>query len=444
MLRRPLLLVLPLALLACTVAPSSEDDAALSTSGLGTAPEIPELPTYGHAPWGGPDAARWRPEAIVANAASHAMNEAWKRAGVADVVVAIPLQLLSSGFREYGDGQANSRAELGHWRGQSRPPVVATAIHFANAPTKLTLRFDRALPYAGDAFELRYAATTLPLTATRDGRGDAVVEIALPAGLAFDDLLSDQAALVRPAGWGDWFPLHFRMPVKKIADLRASRLRFADGASILDRARVSSVGRADGLTTRERLQAHAFTAPYNGATGRVTPYEPASIHATYPFFGTTIVTGVGRGYTWVADERPQGFKMMYTCFERRRADLEASAPDGGVVSGGGWHQINDAAETILNDLEAAPAMVASGKNNVWLSSQLPGGDFAYGLTDVATFRWLRPGEAFITTKGGSTYDGAGRWYDTANYHWFFFQGDKDVCTEEIVSPDGQVPVGYDL
>ena len=39
-------------------------------------------------------------------------------------------------------------------------------------------------------------------------------------------------------------------------------------------------------------------------------------------------------------------------------------------------------------------------------------------------------QAFITVKG--------------SYHWYFFAQDKDVCTEEIVNPEGQIPVGFDL
>lgn len=443
------LLVL-LAPLAACAAPSADatDDVGATESNLGTDPTIPQLPAPGGAgdltPWGGNDAGKWRPEAILANAASQAINEGWSRPDVKDVVVAVPMKLWSSGFYEFGDGQANARPDFQDWRGQSRPPVVASVIKFKNAPTKLVLRFDRALPYTGTAFELRFNATTLPLTGTRNAQGDAIVEIPLPAGLSFDDLLSQQAALVHPAGWGDWFPIYFRTGVKKISDLRASQTKFSDGKTIVDREHVTSVGASDGKSVLERLQSHSFGFGYNGAGGIVQPFIPASVHATYPFFGKNITTGVGRGWTWVADQRPNGFKVMYTCFERRRLDLEVSAPDGGVPSGGGWHQINDAAETILNDLETGPLMVAAGRNNPWLETHLPSGKLAYGLTDVATFRWLKPGEAFITTKGNWADDGKGKWFEQSNYHWYFFQQNKDVCTEEIVNAPGQIPQNFDL
>jgi hypothetical protein len=429
----------------CALENRAEEAVESAEGELGTDATIPALPAPGGsgalAPWGGNDASKWRAEAITANAASLAMNAAWSRTDVKDVVVAIPTKLWSSGFFEFGDGQANARPDYEWWTRNTntpRPPVVAAVIKFKNAATRLQIRFDRALPYSGTSFELRYNATTLPLTATRDAQNDAVVEIDLPQGLSFGDLFSEQSALVHPVGWADWFPLHFRMPTKKISDLNASNLSFSDGKKIIDREKVTSIGATDGKTPLERLLGHSFSAQYNGAWGTsVQPFQPASIHAKYPFFGKTLITGVGKGWTWVADERPNGYKVMYTCFERRRQDLEASAPDGGVASGGGWHQINDAAETIMNDLEAGPLMVASGKNNVWLESHLPSGRFAYGLTDVMTFRWLRPGEAFITIKGGWVNDGNGRWFETANYHWYFFHGQKDVCTEELISPQGQ-------
>jgi hypothetical protein len=435
-----------LCLLPLVVGCAAADAASTDEADLGTDPTIPRLPDPGSAaPWGGTDASKWRPEAILANAASKAMNEGWSKSDVKDVVVAIPVKLFSSGFFEFGDGQANAKAEFEAWRGTTRPPVVASVIQFKNAATRLVLRFDRALPYNGTAFEIRVRTNTLPLTATRDASGDAIVDVPLPDGLTWSDLLSPQAAVVHPVGWADWFPLYFRTGVKKISDLRVSRTTFSDGRAVIDRERVSSVGATDGRTALERLQGHSFSVGYNGGSGTsVNPYTPGSIHATYPVTrGLNITTGVGRGWTWVADERPNGFKVMYTCFERRRADLEASAPNGGVASGGGWHQINDAAETILNDLEAGPLMVGAGRNNPWLETKLPSGTFSYGLSDVATFRWLRPGEAFITTKGNWVED-AGRRFEQSNYHWYFFAQDKDVCTEELVNPPGQIPQDFDL
>src|SRR5439155_8909209 len=127
--------------------------------------------------------------------------------------------------------------------------------------------------------------------------------------------------------------------------------------------------------------------------------NPADIHAKFPWNGHDIVTGVGRGWTWVCDKPQAPFKVMYTGFERRRRDWEASAPDGGVTSGGGWHRIGDPAETILNDLESVPLVVGSAMANPTSVERnsvvdgLPSGGFSYGLSDCATIRFLQPGEA---------------------------------------------------
>ena len=131
------------------------------------------------------------------------------------------------------------------------------------------------------------------------------------------------------------------------------------------------------------------------------------------------MTGVGRGWTWVA-EKEAPFKIMYTCFERRQPQAEANAKDGGVASGGGWHKIGDAAETILNSLELEPLAVISGYTN---PAKQPG--YSYNLSDIAVVRLLQPGEAFITVQSVSPEQ---------NYHWYFFQQNREVCTEEWVHP----------
>ncbi len=54
-------------------------------------------------------------------------------------------------------------------------------------------------------------------------------------------------------------------------------------------------------------------------------------------------------------------------------------------------------------------------------TSLPSGTYAYNLTDLATFRWLEPGEAFVTRRGSA---------QQPNFHWYLFGGDREVCTEE--------------
>ena len=419
--------------------------AAARTGGM---PTLPWAGGQGEtAPWGGSNAARWRPEAILANGASAALNEAWGLTDVRDATVAVPVKMYGSDFHPYGDGQANAVPAFMAWD-QSRPPVVATLVHFRASAARVLFRFDRALPVRDGRFELHVRGKTLSLDATRDAAGDWTASWAPPAGL-WDASNSRELALVRPAGWGDWFPLGFRLPTRPIneilATVPAGQRTFADGGPLVDHEHVSLQA---GAGLRRRLQ-HVEDGPLLGASatealvdgsqtpfqallkhdfqGRynATPYHPLDVHARFPYNGHDVVTGVGAGWTWVAQQPPAPFKVLYTAFERRRADMEASAPDGGVPSGGGWHRIGDPAETILNDLEAGPLVVGHATGNPLPASQLPSGGFAYQLSDVATVRWLQPGEAFTTRRGSASQP---------NYHWFCFQQPREVVTEEWVHP----------
>ncbi len=120
------LFALAVAATACGAAPDTTTEDT-SVGHLGTDSAIPERPSADGsvAPWGGSNASRWRPEAIIANAASSALNAAWKRPGVADAVVAIPTKMIASSFFEFGDGQADAAPSFPWWT-ESRPQVVAT------------------------------------------------------------------------------------------------------------------------------------------------------------------------------------------------------------------------------------------------------------------------------------------------------------------------------
>lgn len=351
----------------------------------------------------------------------------------------------------FGDCQLNAIASFEAWN-QPRPPVVATLLRFGAGTSKVRFRIDLALPYKGAVFEIRAGGSSQTLTVTQESSGDWLSEWTPPASLGWDSPTSQSVALIHPQGWADWFPLWFRMPVWPISDLLATvpaPMRvFPDGGGIVDHEHVSAQTQAssryrvhhleDGTQVSakglqdefnalgpalgspfQQLIRHDFAGRYNQK-----PYTPGDIHARYPFGGQMIVTGVGQGWTWV--NQPQApFKIMYTCFQRRQRDAEGSAPDGGVASGGGWHLIGDPAETILNDLEAGPLVVASAMGNPYPAGQLPSGGFSYNLSDVASIRFLNPGEAFVTRRGSASQP---------NYHWYFFNQPKEVCTEEWVHP----------
>ena len=417
--------------LTCTQPTSGKED------GLTTSGGMPFLPAPGGTgdltPWGGTDPTRWRPEAVMANAASQALNEAWSRPGVQDAIVAMPMHMLNSGFYEFGDGQANAAPSFEAWH-DSRPPVVATLVKTSSGMT-LLLRADHALPNSDSTWDASYTVNgqtrTASLSITRDANGDGRAEWSVPSELGWNDSRSTQVVFVHPHSWNDWFPLMFRFPVKKITDLKAEIMpgftTFADGGDVQDHEGVSAQTNPGPRTPFERLSAHAFSPSYNQQ-----PFMPADIHAVFPYGNHQYVTGVGMGWTWVANTPLAPFKIMYTCFDKRNAGAEAAAADGGVPSGGGWHRIGDNAETVLNDLEAGPIVLGSAMADP-ANGRTPTGTFSYGLNDVATVRWVKPGEAFVTPRALDQH---------YNYHWYFFSNPKPVCTEEWVHPCRPTSYGF--
>jgi hypothetical protein len=153
---RALFLFAPLASFAFGCSSHPGESLGGSTSAASQSASMPTLPWAGGtgalSPWGGADPNRWRPEAVMANAASEALNMAWTEAGVREAIVAVPVKMLSSNFFEFGDGQSNAAPSF-EWWGSKRPPVVATLLRYAAAPTKIVFKFDRDLPYAGTRTE---------------------------------------------------------------------------------------------------------------------------------------------------------------------------------------------------------------------------------------------------------------------------------------------------
>jgi hypothetical protein len=410
---------------------------ATSTDEVRTTSRPPILPHAGgigaETPWGGLDAAHWRPEAMLANATSDGLNRGWALSNVTDVLVSVPVKMVASGFAEYGDGQRNAIADFGPWTTRERPPLTSVLVRFDSAQPKVLFRVDRTI--ATNTIEVVYYVGTerklveMPTTRTQDG--DAEASFIVPDELDLGPL-SNVAFAAHPKGWNDWFPVAFRAGVRPISELHVASVRFADGRPIVDREGVSAQNAPDSVAPFDKLTHHAFVGHYDNAVGTaVAPFNPPDIHARFPTSDGMITTGVGQGFTWVSDERPSNYKVMYTCFERRNPAAEAAAPNGGVASGGGWHYIGDAAETILNDLENGPVVVGAATTTPFGPSGLPGGTFAYGLSDVAVVRWLHPGEAFVTPRG----------VGQDNYHWFYFNADHNVCTEEIVN-NGAPPTDF--
>jgi hypothetical protein len=427
----------------------------------------PTLPSFsGSGPlvaWGSGNSKGFRPEAVMANAASKALNDGWSQADVKDVKVAIPTHFSDSGFHPYGDGQSNTAPDFHSAWGQDRPQLVATLMEFNSGKSKVQFQFDRTIqrdPKAAAPIEIEIYYMTnngspkrLKVPLKKNSAGDFIADWSeVPSDLQWSDAFQNKAVLVRPQpSFQDWFPIFFRLPVRStdalIQAAPTGKNKFTGNLSSLTLVEPGTgkykdplgIGKASasasGPTPFQNLMNQKFPAGYNQI-----PYNPLNIHGEFGSGGS--VTGVGQGWTWVAeDKQARPFKIMYTCFERRQPAAEASARDGGVASGGGWHSINNktpgvdpdvpatgAAEIILNSLEREPLVVAGGYVNISARTNLPipEGGAAYNLSDVAVFRWLQPGEGFITTAGISQ----------PNHHWYFFQQNREVCTEEWVGQCG--------
>jgi hypothetical protein len=396
----------------------------------------PVLPTQtkGTA-WGGSDTNRWRPESIIANAASVLLNAGWQTSNVTDVIVSMPVEMRSSDHHVYCDGQTNAATSFGSW-GEKKPPVAAVLLHYQNKPATIVFQFHKSLPFSGE-FEVYGDNKQLLVSMKSDKKMDQwiAVWIDVPNSLGLSKHpLSQLSLLVKLKGWKDWFPIRFFMAIHStdtmVKSLPEAARKFSDNIEVIDHEGVSAQKPGSSQNPFDRLIAktnnNQFTSFYN-----TQPYTPLNIHAEYPEYdGRKTVTAVGMGWTWlVKNPVPPLSKILYTCFDKRQIDKES---EFGVPSGGGWHKIGDPAETIFNDLEAAPVVVGHATSNPYPWPLLGTGSFSYGLHDAIAIRWLHPGEAFVTRRGKTWSNNNGVQVDQSNFHWFMFQYDRPVCTEEWV------------
>ncbi|MBH24548.1 MAG: hypothetical protein CMH57_08870 [Myxococcales bacterium] len=369
------------------------------------------------AAWGGPSADHWAPEAVLANAASQALNAAWARPGVRDVVVAIPAVLEGSGIHPYGDGQSNAAASLGSW-GAPRPPVVATLSLLEGGAAALEVTLDRELPVASEEVSLELAdGVTLTAVGARSPEGD--LRVAWEVSTRWPSIHEGLVARVRPQGWGDGFPLHLFHPAQEVDDLleemTPAQRQWSGGRTLPDPEDVSSQTRPpEGTSVVERLMSHSFGPGYNSA-----PFTTPHVHAEHPSRAQD--TAVGGSLVWVSEKPASPFKQVYICFEGRQLQKEAAL---GVPTGSGWHQIGDPAESLVHSLERGPMLTGWAVVDPLQGAALPPSGHAYGLRDVATFRVMWPGEALVTSAGPQAVGGS-----RATFHWYAFPTLETTCGE---------------
>lgn len=352
-------------------------------------------------PWGGPDAAQWTPEAVLANA----VEDALAQPGV--VRVAVPVKFQGSAVFPFGDGQSNAAIDFPWWSA-ARPPVVASLTEAG----EVIVRFDRDLGLAGEVLVQVEDRAAVALAGTVDDAGDLVVRWT-------PDFLPDHERItLRPADWQDAFGIGFQHPVTT-ADALAQSVPEAmrpDGP-LPDLASVGARAQRMGVAAIDVLEGQGAGPGYNAE-----PFVTPAVHAHLP--GRK--TAVGGARTWLT-EAP--FKQLYICLDGRDPAAEMAT---GAPSGAGWHAIGDPAESLLNTLADEAVLAGWGQAQLFAADEwgfaYGEGGPAYGLSDIATFSHLKPGQALVTGKPAD--------HAPAVYHWYVNHSPAPLCTEVWVHPCG--------
>ncbi|NBW83496.1 hypothetical protein EBR21_17245, partial [bacterium] len=308
------------------------------------------------------------------------------------------------------------------------------------------------------------AVVRLTVPAKRDAEGDLIAELDAPGGWNLSGKPVEQryassaavaSALVRPLGqFDDWFPLTFRHPVttsgRLIETIGSPQKNFPPASGVVNPAKLDDPVRLKPENANENAFARALALEIDKkwpAGFNNSHYPACNVHGAFAYNWNDMnaqkftPTAVGRSWAWltnpanvISDSKQGPFKMIYTCFEPRRAVAPAE-PDStcrgqanegieaqyGVPTGAGWHLIGDPAETILNSLEKSPLMMASGfaAPHERIAFAPPDHGMAFDLKDVAVARWLMPGEAFSTARSNDSA--------RPNFHWFLFHGEEHSC-----------------
>lgn len=393
--------------------------------------------------WGGPIVANWKAEAVLANAVSAALNEGWAQVGVKDVLVSAPVFMQYTGERVYGDGQTNAGLSFGTWN-DKQPPLVATLLILKNGLRRVNFRFSPKVQITNPQMQVLSLAGNVPrkdqiiLSSSANGfTGSWEV----PSNVVFGDLQTPRTIWIRLEGSDSSFPLDFRQPVFSIPQLiLAAGASKTVGQSPIDPLGIYQKTRQTNQLSKLVLMNSVFGPEWFRLEDGKVQIRNESIHGN---IGPRL-TAVGGGDTWfVPAGASSNFKNLYTCFDARNEARETMA---GVPSGGGWHEIGNAAETIINNLENMPIPVGFASGMPMMAPP-DGSKFAFDLTDVATVRMLLPGEGLMTPAGPTTWaedsvfrqSKHGDWGPRGrgaragrNYHWFIFPGIVPVCTQEWV------------
>lgn len=349
---------------------------------LRSVPVAPAAATSGS--WAGVDDTAWGSAAVLANAAGTALNWAWheQSADVLDAVVAFPVRLSDSNVGTLNDGITHAGLELGNWPGL-RMPVSAILVRFADGSSRIRIVIDREIVLLEETIEVHLDGTepqTVLVTTNDQGHNIAdVLDV---------NAVTEAPLRIRIPGLpsGEWFVVTFEhqmVPLEPLLESIPSGFRRSDSGWALPDPMSALTG--------EGLAIESLTSGVGGAYPQTARTE-AGLYGLHPLVG---VSAVGDTLVWGADIPDVPMKHRYECISARNRGAEVTE---GAPSGLGWHTVRYRAKAIVNSLESRPMLMALGHTQVLSPPELEDGLHAYGLWDVAVFRWLHPGEAAVSIE----------------------------------------------
>jgi hypothetical protein len=396
-------------------------------------------------------------EARLANAAARRLNSAanlpqWLGGGTDpliadDGIISVPVKFLfGAGLQPFADGQANRSVEWTGWPDtEAEPPVVFTLIAARRTTTKGNIL---VLEARESLIEMMYGAKPATIEAEFTSESGApilvamskssleglyravLVEASLGADLtlqgtegAVSALPAEVASKVSDTEWvrlklrffvsgkskPEYWPVLFRFPAQKanaaVSSLPKESRLFSWGDTI---ASVPYNSTATSPQTPSNSLEQWMQSAEGKARAQKFPYTSGVHHEFADDKNHKHTTATGGVETYGVFEKPGGTEVLYTCFDARDG---ANEDQWGVPSGAGWHTIGHptVAETILNTFETSGIFAGWG-----VASPYPFAEVApFGSKDVATFRIVRPGEAFTTLQNHA--------------HWYAIDSSKKAC-----------------
>jgi hypothetical protein len=289
---------------------------------------------------------------------------------VGRVTLSIPARLKRSSHKPFGDEQSNAKMDLDSTWSQSTDFPVVGIESVQSGKVKRIYLFDKSLNVKNYS----------------------------------EKLLTDGWIEVTPINWKNSFYFNFQtgiLPIRQfVTGIPEAYRTFPKNRIAPNIAKIEKANAFDQLKNTDLGLGYNKTAWFND-----------NVHGRFPTEDGE-VTARGGVVTWgiKTNSNEEGsFKNLYTCFQARDVNLESDKKlSVGVPSGAGWHNVGNAAESVLNDLNENPIPFAVGRTHGKTNT-------AYGMEETITAIWLQTDEIQVTRQG--------------EFHWYLNPYEENVCTE---------------